>query len=81
MLGHKSAAMTLDRYADLFEDDLASVADRLNERVLKESNGVRGRAGPNCRPRHNRAHEKPTWLTSQRRMFLDNIDGPIWTST
>ncbi|GAA4152407.1 tyrosine-type recombinase/integrase [Leifsonia shinshuensis] len=39
MLGHKSAAMTLDTYADLFEDDLAAVADRLNERVLSESGG------------------------------------------
>jgi integrase len=26
MLGHASAAMTLDRYADLFEDDLDAVA-------------------------------------------------------
>lgn len=39
MLGHKSAAMTLDTYADLFEDDLGSVAERLNERVLAESSG------------------------------------------
>jgi integrase len=31
MLGHKSAAMTLDTYADLFEDDLDEVAMRLNE--------------------------------------------------
>jgi Phage integrase family len=29
MLGHASAAMTLDRYADLFDDDLDEVADRL----------------------------------------------------
>jgi len=29
MLGHASAAMTLDRYADLF-DDLDDVADRLD---------------------------------------------------
>ena len=29
MMGHKSAAMTLDVYADLFEDDLDLVADRL----------------------------------------------------
>ena len=36
MLGHKSAAMTLDTYADLFEDDLGSVADRLNERVMSD---------------------------------------------
>ncbi len=34
ILGHKSAAMTLDTYADLFEDDLSDVANRLNERVL-----------------------------------------------
>jgi integrase len=39
MLGHKSAAMTLDSYADLFEDDLGSVAERLNERVRLESSG------------------------------------------
>ena len=31
MLGHASAAMTLDTYADLFEDDLDEVASRLND--------------------------------------------------
>ncbi|MBB3083285.1 tyrosine-type recombinase/integrase [Geodermatophilus sabuli] len=31
MLGHASAAMTLDRYSHLFDDQLESVADRLNE--------------------------------------------------
>lgn len=30
MLGHKSAAMTLDIYADLFEDDLEAVAEAMN---------------------------------------------------
>lgn len=35
MLGHKSAAMTLDVYADLFEDDFTAVADRLEESVGK----------------------------------------------
>lgn len=30
MLGHASAAMTLDRYADLFEDDLDTVAGALD---------------------------------------------------
>lgn len=29
MLGHASAAMTLDVYADLFDDDLDAVAERL----------------------------------------------------
>jgi hypothetical protein len=31
MLGHASAAMTLDTYADLFDDDLSRVAVRLND--------------------------------------------------
>lgn len=31
MLGHASASMTLDTYADLFEADLDQVAERLNE--------------------------------------------------
>ncbi|MDX6317745.1 MAG: hypothetical protein QOD35_1145, partial [Nocardioidaceae bacterium] len=35
MLGHKSASMTLDVYADLFEDDLNSVADRLDAATWK----------------------------------------------
>ncbi len=30
MLGHASAAITLDRYADLFDDELDDVADRLD---------------------------------------------------
>jgi integrase len=35
MLGHASAAMTLDVYADLFDDDLTAVADKLDESVGK----------------------------------------------
>lgn len=35
MLGHASAAMTLDTYADLFDDDLDNVASALNELALK----------------------------------------------
>jgi hypothetical protein len=31
MLGHASAAMTLDVYADLFDDDLDAVATRLDQ--------------------------------------------------
>ncbi len=33
MLGHKFAAMTLDVYSGLFENDLDRVAQRLNERA------------------------------------------------
>lgn len=35
MLGHASAAMTLDVYADLFDDDLSGVAQKLDENVGK----------------------------------------------
>lgn len=35
MLGHASAAMTLDVYADLFDDDLNGVAQKLDETVGK----------------------------------------------
>jgi len=33
MLGHARASMTLDVYADLFDEDLDSVADRLDRRT------------------------------------------------
>lgn len=39
MLGHASAAMTLDVYADLFDDDLDAVAEALNDRALSSSVG------------------------------------------
>jgi integrase len=35
MLGHASAAMTLDVYADLFDDDLDAVAEALNRNAIK----------------------------------------------
>ncbi len=35
MLGHASAAMTLDVYADLFEDDLDQVADRRDRAAVR----------------------------------------------
>jgi integrase len=37
MLGHASAAMTLDRYADLFEDDLDAVATALHQARAKQT--------------------------------------------
>lgn len=39
MLGHASAAMTLDTYADLFDDDLDAVADRLDA-VARAARGL-----------------------------------------
>lgn len=35
MLGHKSAAMTLDVYTELFEDDLDAVAVAMNEEAVR----------------------------------------------
>jgi integrase len=39
ILGHASAALTLDRYADLFDDDLDAVADRLDA-VARAARGL-----------------------------------------
>ena len=36
MLGHASAAMTLDIYADLFDDDLEAVATALHDARFRE---------------------------------------------
>ena len=40
MLGHRSAAMTLDTYADLFPDDLDAVAARLDEARARSVGGM-----------------------------------------
>lgn len=48
MLGHASAAMTLDVYADLFDDDLDQVAMRLDQ-VVSNSNVGKMWAGPDRR--------------------------------
>jgi integrase len=37
MLGHASAAMTLDVYADLFDDDLEAVATALHDARARSS--------------------------------------------
>lgn len=39
MLGHRSAAMTLDTYSDLFPDDLDAVAAKLDEAVRAQGVG------------------------------------------
>lgn len=45
MLGHASAAMTLDVYADLFDDDLDPVASRLNDGLALTAVGKRWAEG------------------------------------
>ena len=50
MLGHKSAAMTLDTYADVFSDDLDAVAMRPDAGGRQKNVGKvwaqRGRSDP-----------------------------------
>ncbi|WP_281247291.1 tyrosine-type recombinase/integrase [Micromonospora pattaloongensis] len=41
MLGHAAAAMTLDVYADLLEDDLDQVADRLDRADGRAADSMR----------------------------------------
>jgi integrase len=52
MLGHASAAMTLDVYTDLFEDDLDAVANRLD--------GLRADSVRTSDPRPGPARKTPT---------------------
>jgi integrase len=40
MLGHASAALTLDVYADLFDSDLDTVADRLDRQRTTDVPGT-----------------------------------------
>ncbi|WP_426518758.1 tyrosine-type recombinase/integrase [Diaminobutyricibacter sp. McL0618] len=42
MLGHASAAMTLDTYSDLFDDDLDAVADRLHSAAFSSVGQILG---------------------------------------
>jgi len=60
MLGHASAAMTLDVYSDPFEDDSDAVADDLNNRALKTNVGKLW-ANPSNPPKHTaqRVSENP----------------------
>ena len=41
MLGHESAALTLDAYSDLVPDDLDAIAARLDEAVRAQGVGTR----------------------------------------
>jgi hypothetical protein len=41
MLGHAKASMTLDVYADLFDDDLDSVANRLDAALKSTAGSLR----------------------------------------
>ncbi len=46
MLGHAKASMTLDTYADLFDDDLDEVAGRLDAAIKATADALRTKKGP-----------------------------------
>jgi integrase len=46
MLGHAKASMTLDVYADLFDDDLDSVADCLDAAIKSAADSLRTKSAP-----------------------------------
>ena len=50
MLGHASAAMTLDTYADLFDDDLDAVGTALNHAADAASVGRMWAPAPHATP-------------------------------
>jgi hypothetical protein len=45
MLGHAKASMTLDIYADMFDDDLDVVADRLDTAIRSTADSQRIESG------------------------------------
>jgi len=47
MLGHAKASMTLDVYADLFDDDLDAVADTLDAVIRSAADPLRTEARDN----------------------------------
>jgi integrase len=62
MLGHASAAMTLDIYADLFDDDLEAVATALHDARLRESVGKMWAPGGEPTNRYTSQPDQPTRL-------------------
>ncbi len=49
LLGHASAVMTLDEYADLFDDDLVAVADAL-DKAMRDYCGITAVSEPSREP-------------------------------
>jgi hypothetical protein len=67
MLGHASAAMTLDVYAGLFADNLDEVADRLDQAFANlNADQVRTTGRPSGRDTPGRTPPKCRWLDIPR---------------
>jgi hypothetical protein len=63
MLGHASAALTLDTYTDLFEDDLDAVADRLD--AVRSSSLRTSADSLRTEPRSSQTEDRPYGLPAQ----------------
>ncbi len=70
MLGHAPAAMTLDVYAGLFEDDLDEAASRLDQAARQGADC--GLAGHRRRPLQKKNPRPMTWGFSQSRLTESN---------
>jgi len=70
MLSHASAAMTLDTYADLFDDDLDAVADRLDAVLV----AARGLLADSLRTRGQLINLPPGYLSSYKPINLGLVD-------
>ena len=75
MLGHASAAMTLDTYADLFDDDLDAVAERLDQAITETNVGKMWAKGPAAHrvPRKQRRTSVPVVGLEPTRPFEQSI--------
>ena len=62
MLGHAKASMTLDVYADLFDEDLDGVADRLDAAIESAADQLRtGRLWPDRQLTGTDVAANPVW--------------------
>jgi hypothetical protein len=73
MLGHAKASMTLDVYADLFDDDLDSVANRLDAAIKSAADSLRT----------NRSTDPLTCASGAQNVLtfstLTNMPCPVWS--
>lgn len=73
MRGHASAAMTLDGYADLFENDLDQVVDRLDQAATRSAGfASAGLAGHRRGSLQRKKPRSMTWAFFQSRLTESN---------
>jgi site-specific recombinase XerD len=63
MLGHASAAVTLDVYSDLFDNDLDAVSAALDNEIARTSSSARAQQSPKA---INRVETSAPLVVAQR---------------